>query len=367
MLHEFIELYRDEIIARTRDRVRGRRWPSVALREVEDGVPLFLTQLSETLRLEATPAPFPSDAIGAAAARHGGDLLRSGFTVSQVVHDYGDICQSITALAVEKNAPILVEEFHTLNRCLDTAIAEAVTEHARVTAQARSAEEIERLGHTAHELRDSLNNAFLAFHTLKRGTVAINGSTGAILGRSLMTLRHLIDRALSEVRLEAGKQRLVRLDLVAFFDEIAAAGMLHSEDRHVHFTVEPIDPALSIDADPQLLTSAVMNLLHNAFKNTPSGGHVVLRARAEEGRLLIETEDECGGLPQGKGDLFQVFGDRRGSDRSGLGLGLSIARKAVRAHGGEIHIRNMPGKGCVFVIEVPLTAQEPSPQPVVGP
>jgi signal transduction histidine kinase len=124
---------------------------------------------------------------------------------------------------------------------------------------------------------------------------------------------------------------------------------------------------LSIDADPQLLTSAVMNLLHNAFKNTPSGGHVVLRARAEEGRLLIETEDECGGLPQGKGDLFQVFGDRRGSDRSGLGLGLSIARKAVRAHGGEIHIRNMPGKGCVFVIEVPLTAQEPSPQPVVGP
>jgi signal transduction histidine kinase len=107
-----------------------------------------------------------------------------------------------------------------------------------------------------------------------------------------------------------------------------------------------------------------MNLLHNAFKNTPSGGRVVLRARAEQGRLLIETQDECGGIPPSKGDLFQVFGDRRGRDRSGLGLGLSIARKAVRAHGGEISIRNMPGKGCVFIIDVPLAAAESAPQAV---
>ena len=364
MLHEFIDLNRNVIISRTRDRVRGRQWPSVAPGELEDGVPLFLTQLSETLRLEATKAPFPPDVIGAAAARHGGDLVRRGFTVSQVVHDYGDICQTITALAVEQSAPISVEEFHTLNRCLDTAIAEAVTEHARVIAAARSAEETERLGHTAHELRDTLNTALLAFHALKRGTVAINGSTGAVLGRSLMSLREVIDRALSQVRLEAGKQTPVRLSVVAFIDEIAATALLHSEDRHIQFTIEPIDPALSIDADPQLLTSAVMNLLHNAFKNTPSGGHVVLRARAEGQRLLIETEDECGGIPESRGDLFQVFGDRRGTDRSGLGLGLSIARKAVRAHRGEIRIRNMPGQGCVFTMEVPLAAEDPVPHTV---
>jgi signal transduction histidine kinase len=324
---------------------------------VEHGVPLFLTQLSETLRLEGTSAPFPPDAIGASAARHGADLLRLGLTVSQVVHDYGDICQTITALAVEQRAPITVEEFHTLNRCLDTAIAEAVTEHARMTAEARAAEETERLGRSAHELRDCLNTAILAFHTLKRGTVAINGNTGAVLGRSLMSLRELVDRTLSEVRLEAGQQKRVRLPVVAFIDEIAATGMLHSEYRQIQFTVEPIDPALSIDADPQLLTSAVMNLLHNAFKNTSSGGHVALRAHADEAQLLIEIEDECGGLPQSKSDPFQVFGDRRGSDRSGLGLGLSIARKAVRAHGGEIRIRNMPGKGCVFIIQVPLVTE----------
>ena len=364
MLYEFIDLNRDVIICRTRHRVRSRPWPSVAPGEVEHGVPVFLTQLSETLRLETTSAPFPADTIGKAAARHGADLLRLGFTVSQVVHDYGDICQTITALAVEQEAPITVEEFHTLNRCLDTAIAEAVTEHARVTSEARSAEETERLGHAAHELRDSLNTAILAFHTLKRGAVAINGSTGAVLGRSLMSLRQVIDGTLSEVRLEAGQRRPARLSVAAFIDEIAAAGLLHSEYRDIQFTLEPIDPALSIDADPQLLASAVMNLLHNAFKNTPPGGRVVLRAHADHERLLIETEDECGGIPPTKGDLFQVFGDRRGSDRSGLGLGLSIARKAVRAHGGEISTRNMPGKGCVFTIDIPLAADERAPQPI---
>jgi signal transduction histidine kinase len=97
-----------------------------------------------------------------------------------------------------------------------------------------------------------------------------------------------------------------------------------------------------------------MNLLHNAFKNTPAGGAVTLRAHAQGERLLVEIQDQCGGIPESKRDLFKAFGNRRGADRSGLGLGLSIARQSVRAHGGDIHIRNMPGEGCIFAIDVPL-------------
>jgi hypothetical protein len=175
MLHSFIEANRDAIIARTRERVGDRPWPSVSSHEIEYGVPLFLTQLSETLRLETTDTPFPANTIGSAAARHGAELLEAGFNVSQVVHDYGDICQAVTALAVERKAAITVEEFHTLNRCLDTAIAEAVTEHARITAQTETAGEVERLGSAAHELRDILNTALLAFHMLRKGTVGIGG------------------------------------------------------------------------------------------------------------------------------------------------------------------------------------------------
>jgi Histidine kinase-, DNA gyrase B-, and HSP90-like ATPase len=279
VLCEFITLHRDNIVARTRNRVRGRPWPSVSSGEIEHGVPLFLTQLSETLQREATAAPFSSDTIGSTATRHGAEMLAAGFSMSQVVHDYGDICQTITEIALEQHAPITVEEFHTLNRCFDTAIAEAVAEHTRPIAQKRSDEELERLGQAAHELRNLLNGA-----------------------------------------------------------------MLHSEYRGIRLTVAPVDPTLAVMADPQLLASAVMNLLHNAFKNTRSGGAVVRRARAEGDRLLLEIEDECGGIPEGKTDLFQAFGNRRGTDRSGLGLGLSIARKAVRAHGGDITIRNMPGR-----------------------
>ena len=358
MLHEFIEMHREDIVARTRQRVRARPWPSVSSREIEHGVPLFLTQLTETLRLEATATPFSSNAIGSTATRHGAELLAAGFNVAQVVHDYGDICQAITEIAIEGDAPITVEEFHTLNRCLDTAIAEAVTEHTRLTAQKWSDAEIERLGQDAHELRDLLNAALLAFHALKRGTVAINGSTGAVLGRSLTSLRDLVNRTLSEVRLAAGKQRCDRLSVSTFVDEIAATGILHSEYRGIRFTVAPVDPALAVVCDPQLLTSAVMNLLHNAFKNTPAGGAVILRAHTQGDRLLIEIQDECGGIPETKGDPFQAFGDRRGSDRSGLGLGLSIARQAVRAHGGDIHIRNLPGQGCIFAIDLPLAAED---------
>jgi len=105
-------------------------------------------------------------------------------------------------------------------------------------------------------------------------------------------------------------------------------------------------------------------VLQNAFKYTPQGRTVIFGARAHAGRLLIEVQDECGGIPEHKGDLFQAFGDRRGSDRSGLGLGLSIARQAVRANAGDIHVRNMPGKGCIFTIDLPLTATESVPQTV---
>jgi signal transduction histidine kinase len=101
------------------------------------------------------------------------------------------------------------------------------------------------------------------------------------------------------------------------------------------------------------LQSAVTNLLSNAFKYTRAGGRVTLRARATEGRVAIEVEDACGGIPESKSDLFQPFGEQRAKNRTGLGLGLSIARKAVRAQGGDIEVRNIPGKGCTFVIGVP--------------
>jgi len=361
MLHEFLSSHREAIIARTRAKLTDRPWPLVSTSELEYGVPLFLTQLSETLRLETTDTPFASSAIMTAAVKHGGELRALGFNISQVVHDYGDICQAVTAVAVEEHVDITTDEFHVLNRCLDAAIAGAVTEHSRITAESRSTGEIERSGQLAHEIRDLLNTAFLAFHTLKRGTVAINGSTGTVLGRSLMNLRDLVDNTLSDIRMSANIARQERVPVSVFLDEIALAANLHAEFRNLRFDMNQIDARVCVNADPQLLASAVMNLLNNAFKFTPARGHVSLRARIEDDRVLIEVEDECGGIPDTKADPFEAFTDRRKHDRSGLGLGLSIARKAVRRSGGDINFRNMPGTGCVFVIDMPLATDTPAP------
>src|SRR3990172_4849212 len=111
LLHEFITSNRNGLISRTRAKVSTRPWPSVSPEEMENGIPLFLTQLAETLRLENTEAPYSATAIGSSATLHGRDLLALGFTVSQVVHDYGDVCQAVTELAVERKAEISAEEF----------------------------------------------------------------------------------------------------------------------------------------------------------------------------------------------------------------------------------------------------------------
>ena len=361
MLHEFITTYRDSIITRTRAKLTDRPWPLVSTSELEHGVPLFLTQLSETLRLETSETPFSRTAIGASAIKHGAELRALGFNISQVVHDYGDVCQAITEVAVEEHVPVTTEEFHVLNRCLDAAIAGAVTEHARITSESRSTGEIERSGQLAHEIRDLLHTALLAFHTLKRGAVAINGSTGTVLGRSLMNLRDLVDSTLSDIRMSANIARPERVPVAVFLDEIALAGNLHAEFRDLQFVVERADPRLAVNADPQLLAAAVMNLLNNAFKYTPPGGRVVLRVVRDGNRVMIEVEDRCGGIIKGKDDPFKPFTDRRKYDRSGLGLGLSIARKAVRIYGGDINFRNLPGIGCVFVIDMPLATDTPAP------
>lgn len=121
--------------------------------------------------------------MGVSAAAHGKQLLDLGFTVDQVVHDYGDLCQSIADLAVERDAPFGTDEFRTLHRCLDNAIADAVTEFSsqRDVARAKVQEQaIEaRMGSLAHELRNALSSATLAVAALEAGSLPLSGATGA--------------------------------------------------------------------------------------------------------------------------------------------------------------------------------------------
>jgi hypothetical protein len=175
-------------------------------------VPLFLQQLVETLReeqntdvrcIDSEPTPAPSE-IGRSAALHGAELLRQGFSVDQVVHDYGDVCQCVTALAVEQDVPISTDEFRTLNRCLDNAIADAVASFgsARQTSIDGQAETVQqRLVVFAAEHRRLIDIAIQSLIAIQTGNIGTSGPTGRLLAHALDELRSLTDRTLPEIRL----------------------------------------------------------------------------------------------------------------------------------------------------------------------
>ena len=175
---------------------------------MDHGVPQFLAQLVDTLRAEQTtavrdggdsqPTPAPT-VIGRAAALHGAELLRRGFSVDQVVHDYGDVCQCVTALAVEQESPITVDEFRTLNRCLDNAIADAVAAFGagRAASMGREAEGVQqRLTVYAAEQQRLTDIAVKLLSAIKTGTIGIGGATGTLLDQTLDDLRSLNERSL---------------------------------------------------------------------------------------------------------------------------------------------------------------------------
>ena len=365
MLHEFLTLYREQIVARSRMKVSGRSAPRPTEVELEKGVPMFVDQLIDTLRREQQTSERETSAVMARTAlEHGGELRQAGFTVAQVVHGYGDVCQAVTELAVELDTPISPDEFKTLNRCLDEAIAQAVTEFARQRELSAADRNTEQLGFFAHELRNLLGNALLAFEVLKSGTVGVNGSTGGILGRNLLALRDLIDRSLAAVRLEAGLLRREHVTLQQLMEEVELSAAIEAQAHGRRLTVTPVEAGIAIDIDRQLIAAALANLLQNAFKFSRPDGHVILRTDTATvpGHVLIEVQDQCGGLPTGAAEgLFRPF-EQRGADRTGLGLGLTIARQSVESNGGEIRARNMPGIGCIFTIDLPTIRSVVGPQ-----
>jgi hypothetical protein len=353
MIHEFISVNRDQIIARCREKVALRALPPRIAAATDHGVPVFLEQLVDALRL----GQHSSAAIGPTAVQHGHDMLLQGFTVSQVVHEYGDVCQAITEIAVEMDAPIGTEDFGTLNRCLDDAIAGAVTEYGRARNQSTLDDEAlrgsERLGFFAHELRNLVNTAIMAFDVVKTGNVGVAGSTGTVLHRSLMGVHALIARSLAEVRLTQGVQNREPVLVAGFIGDLAMAATLEADARGIRLIVLPIDQGAAIEVDRQVMAAAVTNVLQNAFKFTRPRSTVTLEVVASATRVLLEIRDECDGLPPGNvEDLFRPF-EQRSADRTGFGLGLAFSRWGVEANNGRISARNLPEGGCVFTIDLP--------------
>lgn len=162
------------------------------------------------------------------------------------------------------------------------------------------------------------------------------------------------------VRVLKTSHHLESLVVSELIEELQVAATMDAGARGLQFSVISVTNDVTVLGDRQILASVVGNLLQNAFKFTRSGGRVTLRARKTADRVLIDVEDQCGGLPPGKAEeLFRPF-EQRGRDRTGLGLGLAVGQRGARVNGGEITVLNHPGTGCVFTVDLPRQLPLPS-------
>lgn len=379
MLYEFLLQNKTEVLERTQSKsaeLAGTRPSSEKLRE---GLPIFFDQLTHILRNSKEPRPVPledrtlmaeaaasNDEKGLARAAerqdeievaesggiHGAELMRLGYTLSHVVHAYGAMCQAITGLANEKHVFISPIEFHDLNRCLDVAIAGAVSEFQFEKDRQRSSHELEQLGFLAHELRNALNAVNISVSLIKKGTVGFGGSTAQFLERGLKRIEKLVDRSLSELRLRMEPRILIEAaHLLQVVDQINISAEVEAERKQQTIRTR-IDPALIIQVDQHLFFSALSNLIQNAIKFSPEGGVIEVRAELQGEQIVIEVEDQCGGLTDPTVDLFKPF-VQHNVNKDGLGLGLTIARRAITLNQGTLDVQNLPGKGCIFRIKLP--------------
>lgn len=362
-LSDLLEARRDEIIRGWSERVHGDVVPGAMPHlELVDHLPVFIEQIVALLRaLEGRGAEPPESATERAGAAHGAQRLRLGFSLESVVREYGALRDAILAVALDQGLTVSLGQLQVIFDAVITGIAHAVSEYARQRDAELTRQANEHFAFIAHELRNPLSSASTAFGILKgRGVLPPTDRMVAVLERSLMRTSDLVDQTLHTARVTSGIE-LHRhpTTLTALFEEAESATISDAEAKNVTIRSKVTgDKELSLDT--RLVRSALSNLLRNAVKYSSPGTAVELRGSVSGMRAVVEVEDACGGLEPGKVEAAFAPFVRLDERQSGFGLGLAIAKQAVDAHGGSIRVQNLPGKGCVFVLELPGVPDEPS-------
>lgn len=350
MLYQFLAENREKILAKTRRKTDAVSEDKPVSAESERGLPQFYDYLTGELEraFKGQPKAAETDEGPDTTAKHGKELKRLGYTVSQLVQGYGVLSLAITEATLAAKTEITAAESKTLNLTLDLAIAAAVTGFARRVENTDCAKKI---GVLSHELRNALAAASVAQSMRKRA--GEGGKLDELLEKNLARMRDILDRSVSETRmLNESDVEACLVNLLDIAEEVEATAVEEARARGLALEVE-VGAELEILTDSHYLISALSNLVQNAIKYSKKDGTVWIRGRGDEKTLTLEVEDRCGGLPAGKAEeLFQPF-TQKGADRTGLGLGLAISRQAVSRIGGELTVRDLPGRGCVFSIALP--------------
>jgi hypothetical protein len=358
-LHEFLREQGDAVVERWRYRLRERlAGGDLSGAELSDEMPSFVAELVTALD-PATESALPEQSE--AAPEHGRQRWRTGFDLDAVIREYGLLGDTILEIVNDQGTAITAREARILLTSLHSGAAGAVSAYVQRRNEEARQQGARHLSFVAHELRGPLSTAWTAFSIIRRTPEQAPPRAVELLDRSLIRLRELIDHVLVAGRLEAGAAlQYARINLERLLRAVELDATPAAEDRGLTMAFD--SPAgLEVDGDERLLHSAVGNLVRNAVKFSDRGGTVTVRARAADNEVVIEVEDSCGGLPPDVGpDLFEPF-VQRATDRTGLGLGLAIVRQAVDAHHGSVELRNRPGQGCVFTIQLPAVHADVAP------
>lgn len=246
-------------------------------------------------------------------------------------------------------------------------IFRSVTEQKRAEEKTNDAvrRRDEFLAMLSHELRNPLGAIVSATALLKESAMEQKSQSKVlqVVERQAQQMARLLDDLLEASRITQDKIELRRsvLDLRTVVKEAVDAVRSLMESRGLEFSLKLDPEPMYVDGDAARLQQINVNLLSNAAKYTPSGGHVVLHARRHDGEAIISVADDGLGIPkemlESAFDLFVQ--SHRTLDRAegGLGLGLTLVRGLVKKHGGSVHARSDgEGKGSEFIVRLPLTA-----------
>jgi signal transduction histidine kinase len=346
-LGPFIARAKLDIIRRWMALVDGEIVPDgMRTAELLDHLPIFLDELVAALADGESPSTSPT------AAQHGVQRLRLGFDLGGVVHEYGALRKAILEAAAESEGAIASADVEVLTQAIVTGIADAVSEYVRQRDAELRRQATQHFAFVAHELRNPLMSAQLALALFREDKDPL---TLRSIERNLNRIRELIDHSLALARFGTGIE-LTRepTDMKALLEEIHAEYVPSAKARGIRFDLV-MDAAAVLDVDRRLIRSAVLNLVSNGIKFSDAGGAVALRMSATERLVRVEVQDTCGGLPAGYVDAaFDPFVQLH-QGASGYGLGLAIVKQAVDAHGGRLQIQDVPGKGCIFALELSRT------------
>ena len=349
-LEEILKRRREAVLAKWMDATRGRRVlsPLVAAGAGDDTGDNMVGMLDEIVSALAARPP-ASPEVGAS---QDADADEDG-RVDEILQDHWELHRAIFQVAEEEGALPSLAECLALASCIESGIARAVVRHRDARDADLQRHSSEQLGFLAHELRQPVATARLVSDLMRRRLLPGIHELAGRLERSLSRLQDLIDQPLIQGLLDANvPPQRASVALRSLLDEIYDEVANEAAGRHVRVDMAGED-GIELKVDRRLLYSAMINLVRNAVKFTRTGGRVEIRASRGQRRTILEFEDECGGLPYGSDeDLFRPF-VQKGANRNGFGLGLTIARRAVEVHGGLLQVRNLPGRGCIFRLELP--------------